>query len=104
MDAANTKQLKMTPDEYQKYTVAEQELNETLAKRFPPKTLKPDCPKSNCVTQRMVQFSLPNYTPKLHLHIAQMYPTNPHFAKYYDRIAPSVASFLLETIEIYLNN
>lgn len=103
IDLANAKKLNMSEEEYERYINIEEKLNETL--RLAVATQNPHselAQEAAALHKEWLQFSLPNYTPAIHLGIAAMYTADPRFSEYYEKIVPGGASFIQQAIEVFL--
>lgn len=103
IDLANAKKMNMSKEQYEQYVATEEELNTALRLAVASGDAASElAQKAAALHKEWLQFSLPNYSPEIHLEISQMYTADSRFSDYYEKIAPGSAEFLQQALAIYL--
>ena len=104
VDASHDKIRGMSREQYDEWKRLEQEILDRLesAVRRGISVDSDEAAEIVRLHKRWLCFTLPTYTPEIHLGIVQMYTADPRFQSYYDRNLPNCAAFLADSVRLQL--
>jgi len=102
VNKSNNKLKSMTQEEYDKITLLEKQVTETLQIAFetgdPASEL---AQKAADLHRQWLSFYWDSYSKEAHAGVAQMYVDDERFKAYYDKKQPGTAQFLRDAVIIY---
>ena len=104
IDGANAKLRGMTVEQYQKSVLLSEELNEALKAAFAEGDPAGPLAQRACALHRdwlQIYWEAGTYSKEAHRELAQGYVNDRRFKAYYDTIAPGLAVFLRDAIQVF---
>jgi len=102
IDGSNAKVKGLTKEQYDEVQKLSDELNDTLKAAFEQGDPTSDLAKKACeLHKKWLCYFWDSYTKEMHLGVAQMYVSDPHFSAYYDKVAHGCTVFLRDAIHVF---